>query len=117
MIEPAYKITTANYLFASGYQGEAIEILKNQIANDSRDLDAITSIVQIYEQNKDYRNAMLGREKIRELDPWNSKNLLQLGREYKYFGEIGKMKEVLNFISSFDSSSNESKLAQSELVE
>jgi O-antigen ligase len=117
LIEPAYKITTANYLFASGYQGEAIEILKNQITYDSRDLDAIISIVQIYEQNKDYRNAMLGREKIRELDPWNSKNLLQLGREYKYFGEIQKMKEVLSFISSFDSSSNESKLAQSELVE
>jgi tetratricopeptide (TPR) repeat protein len=117
LIEPAYKITTANYLFASGYQGEAIEILKNQIANDSRDLDAITSIVQMYEQNKDYRNAMLGREKIRELDPWNTKNLLQLGREYKFFGEIQKMKEVLSFISSFDSSSNESKLAQSELVE
>jgi O-antigen ligase len=117
LIEPAYKIATANYLFASGYQGEAIEILKSQIINDSRNLDAIISIVQIYEQSKDYRNAMLGHEKIRELDPWNTRNLLQLGREYKYFGEIQKMKEVLNFISNFDSSSNESKLAQIELVE
>jgi tetratricopeptide (TPR) repeat protein len=117
LVEPAYVITTANYLFASGYPAEAIEILKNQIAKDNRDLDAITSLVQIYEQNRDYRSAMLGREKIRELDPWNSKNLLQLGREYQLFGEYDKMIDVLNQITSFDINSPESKLAQTELIE
>ncbi len=116
LIEPAYVTTTANYLFASGYPAEAIEILKDQIAKDNRNLDAITSIVQIYEQNKDYRNAMLGREQIRELDPWNSKNLLQLGREYQLFGEYDKMIEVLDQINSFDKTSSEAQLANTELI-
>jgi O-antigen ligase len=116
LIEPAYVITSANYLFATGYSAEAIEILKDQIAKDNRDLDAITSLVQIYEQNKDYRNAMLGREQIRELDPWNSKNLLQLGREYQLFGEYDKMIEVLDQINSFDKTSSEAALANLELI-
>jgi hypothetical protein len=115
--EPAYKIAAANYLFAAGLQNEGLKILNEQITSDPRDLDALTSLVQVYEQNKDYANALLGREKIRNLDPWNTKNLLQLGREYKFFNQFSKMKEVLSFISSFDSSSNEAKLAQSELVE
>jgi O-antigen ligase len=116
LIEPAYVITSANYLFASGYPAEAIEILKDQITKDNRDLDAITSLVQIYEQNKDYRNAMLGREQIRELDPWNSKNLLQLGREYQLFGDYDKMIEVLDQINSFDKTSSEAELANLELI-
>ncbi len=116
LIEPAYVITSANYLFTTGYSAEAIEILKDQIAKDNRDLDAITSLVQIYEQNKDYRNAMLGREQIRELDPWNSKNLLQLGREYQLFGEYDKMIEVLDQINSFDKTSSEAALANLELI-
>lgn len=116
LIEPTYKVTAANYLFASGFQNESMEILKNQIENDGRDIDAITSLVQIYEQNKDYRNAMLGREQIRELDPWNSKNLLQLGREYQLFGEYDKMNGVLDQINSFDKTSSEAQLANTELI-
>jgi hypothetical protein len=115
--EPAYVVASANYLLAAGFQSESIKILNDQVEKDERDLDALVSLVQIYERQNDIQKAKIGREKIRELDPWNTKNLLQLGREYKYFGEIQKMKEVLSFISSFDSSSNESKLAQSELVE
>ena len=115
--EPAYVVAAANYLFAAGFQNESLKILNDQVQNDERDLDALVSLVQIYEQQNDIAKAKIGREKIRELDPWNTKNLLQLGREYKYFGEIQKMKEVATFISNFDSTSNESKLAQSELVE
>jgi O-antigen ligase len=88
--EPAYIITSANYLFAAGFQNEGINVLKEHIDKNERDLDAITSLVQIYEQIKDYKNAMYGREKIKELDPWNTKNLLQLGREYKFFNELDK---------------------------
>jgi tetratricopeptide (TPR) repeat protein len=116
LADPAYKIIAANYLFAAGFQDESIKILKQQIERDPRDLDAITSLVQIYEQNKDYKNALQGREKIRVLDPWNSKNLLQLGREYKLYGEIDKMINVLGSINNFDSQSNEAKMANEELV-
>ncbi|CAB4577297.1 unannotated protein [freshwater metagenome] len=117
LIEPAYITATANYLIASGYQSEGIEILKNQVNSDGRNLDAIISLVEGYERNKDYRNALIGREKLRELDPWNSRNLLQLGREYKLFGEIESMNSVLAQIIAFDLNSPESKLAQTELIE
>ena len=116
LAEPTYKITSANYLFAAGFQNEGINVLKEFIDKNERDLDAITSLVQIYEQIKDYKNAMYGREKIKELDPWNTKNLLQLGREYKFFNEMDKMKSTLNYINSFDRVSEESKLARTELI-
>jgi O-antigen ligase len=114
--EPAYIITSANYLFAAGFQNEGINVLKEHIDKNERDLDAITSLVQIYEQIKDYKNAMYGREKIKELDPWNTKNLLQLGREYKFFNELDKMRSIVNYINSFDKVSEESKLARTELI-
>jgi O-antigen ligase len=114
--EPTYIITSANYLFAAGFQNEGINVLKEHIDKNERDLDAITSLVQIYEQIKDYKNAMYGREKIKELDPWNTKNLLQLGREYKFFNELDKMRSIVNYINSFDKVSEESKLARTELI-
>jgi O-antigen ligase len=116
LAEPTYKITSANYLFAAGFQNEGINVLKEYIDKNERDLDAITSLVQIYEQIKDFKNAMYGREKIKELDPWNTKNLLQLGREYKYFNELDKMRSIMDYINSFDQVSEESKLARAELI-
>jgi hypothetical protein len=60
--------------------------------------------------------AILAREAIRKLDPWNSKNLLQLGREYQFIGDFNKMQEVREAILKFDSVSKESEAAKAELV-
>ena len=55
------------------------------------------------------------RLKIAKLDPWNAKNYLQLGRNYKSLGQFTLMSEMRTKILSFAPSTEEAKQAISEL--
>ncbi len=116
LIEPAYKIASLNYLAASGFTEKALEGLKEQLEYDPRNLDVLTPIAEINERLNKIPEAIVAREAIRSLDPWNSKNLLQLGREYQFIGNFKKMQEIREVILEFDSVSKESEAAKSELV-
>jgi hypothetical protein len=116
LIEPAYKIASLNYLAASGFTEKALEGLKEQLEYDPRNLDVLTPIAEINERLNKIPEAIVAREAIRSLDPWNSKNLLQLGREYQFIGNFKKMQEIREAILEFDSVSKESEVAKSELV-
>ena len=116
LIEPAYKIASLNYLAASGFAERALAELNKQLTYDPKNLDVLTPIAEINERLNRVPEAILAREAIRALDPWNSKNLLQLGREYQFVGEFNKMQEVREAILKFDTVSKESEAAKSELV-
>ena len=116
LIEPAYKIASMNYLAASGFAEKALEELNKQLTYDPKNLDVLTPIAEINERLNRIPEAIEAREAIRALDPWNSKNLLQLGREYQFVGEFNKMQEVREAILKFDSVSKESEAAKVELV-
>jgi hypothetical protein len=116
LIEPAYKIASLNYLAASGFAERALAELNKQLTYDPKNLDVLTPIAEINERLNRVPEAILAREAIRALDPWNSKNLLQLGREYQFVGEFNKMQEVREAILKFDTVSKESEAAKTELV-
>ena len=116
LTEPAYKIASANYLAASGFPEKALEILYEQINSDPRNLDALNLIAEINERSGNIGQAIKARDSIMEYDPYNSRNLLQLGREYKFIQNFSQMEKVLNKIASFDTTSNESISAREELV-
>jgi O-antigen ligase len=116
LIEPAYKIASMNYLAASGFAEKALEELNKQLTYDPKNLDVLTPIAEINERLNRIPEAIVAREAIRTLDPWNSRNLLQLGREYQFIGDFNKMQEVREAILKFDSVSKESEAARSELV-
>ena len=116
LIEPAYKIASLNYLAASGFTEKALEGLKEQLEYDPRNLDVLTPIAEINERLNKIPEAIVAREAIRSLDPWNSKNLLQLGREYQFIGNFKKMQEIREAILEFDSVSKEAEAAKSEFV-
>jgi hypothetical protein len=116
LIEPAYKTASLNYLAASGFAEKALEELNKQLTYDPKNLDVLTPIAEINERLNRIPEAILAREAIRKLDPWNSKNLLQLGREYQFIGDFNKMQEVREAILKFDSVSKESEAAKAELV-
>ena len=116
LIEPAYKIASLTYLAASGFAERALAELNKQLTYDPKNLDVLTPIAEINERLNRVPEAILAREAIRALDPWNSKNLLQLGREYQFVGEFNKMQEVREAILKFDTVSKESEAAKSELV-
>jgi tetratricopeptide (TPR) repeat protein len=116
LIEPAYKIASMNYLAASGFAEKALEELNKQLTYDPKNLDVLTPIAEINERLNRIPEAIVAREAIRTLDPWNSRNLLQLGREYQFIGDFNKMQEVREAILKFDSVSKESEAAKAELV-
>ncbi len=116
LIEPAYKTASLNYLAASGFAEKALEELNKQLTYDPKNLDVLTPIAEINERLNRIPEAIAAREAIRTLDPWNSKNLLQLGREYQFVGDFNKMQEVREAILKFDTASKESEAARSELV-
>ena len=116
LIEPAYKIASLSYLAASGFAEKALGELNKQLMYDPKNLDVLTPIAEINERLNRVPEAIVAREAIRALDPWNSKNLLQLGREYKFVGDLNKMQEVREAILKFDKVSKESEAAKSELV-
>ena len=116
LIEPAYKTASLNYLAASGFAERALVELNKQLMYDPKNLDVLTPIAEFNERLNRVPEAILAREAIRALDPWNSKNLLQLGREYQFVGEFNKMQEVREAILKFDTVSKESEAAKSELV-
>ena len=116
LIEPAYKIASINYLSASGFTEKALEEFNSQLKYDPRNLDVLNPIAELNEKLARVPEAITARESIRKLDPWNSRNLLQLGREYKFLGNFEMMEEIKKAILEFDSISKESEAAKTELV-
>ena len=79
---------------------------------------ALVSLSTYYESIGDFSSAVQYREKIVVLNPWNAKNLLLLGKDYKALGNTNKSDEILELISSFSTGVNGAPIleqAQKEL--
>lgn len=116
LIDPAYVWNAANILRTYGINNKAKEIFENLVKDDSRNLDALNSLAEMSENSMDVQEGIKYRELIYKIDPWNSRNLLQLGRNYKFIGNQEKMLVVKSRILSFDKVSEESTRALVELV-
>jgi hypothetical protein len=64
----------------------------------------------------DYRYSILKRNEIAKLDPWNAKNYLELGRDYKLIGEFTEMERCKKIILEFAANTPEASIALTELV-
>jgi tetratricopeptide (TPR) repeat protein len=115
LLEPGYKITSGNYLVASGFSVEGLNILKEVIKTDPRNLDALTSLSEFNQQLGDIEEIIKYRLQIAQYDPFNATNYLQLGRSYKLTGDVAKMNEMRSKILSFAPNTEEAKQAISEL--
>jgi tetratricopeptide (TPR) repeat protein len=101
LIDPTYKAFSAVNLFSFGFIDEGITELKKINSADPRNLDALQFLAQIYEGQNKISDAIYYREKIVQLDPWNAKNYLALGKIYKSQGDLKKTRIVLDKIISF----------------
>jgi hypothetical protein len=115
LLEPGYKITSGNYLVASGFSVEGLNILKEVIKTDPRNLDALTSLSEFNQQLGNLEEVIRYRLQIAKYDPFNAANYLQLGRNYKSIGDLAKMNEMRINILSFASNTEEAKQARLEL--
>jgi O-antigen ligase len=115
LLDPGYKITAGNYLAASGFANEGLDVLKEVIEIDPRNLDALNSLAEFNQQLGNLEAVNKYRLEIAQYDPFNATNFLQLGRNYKSLGDMVKMNEMLVKIISFAPNTEEAKQANLEL--
>ena len=115
LLEPGYKITAGNYLAASGFTTDGLNVLKEVVEKDPRNLDALTSLAEFNQQLGNLDEVNRYRLQIAEYDPLNAVNYLQLGRNYKSVGDLEKMNEMRVKIMSFAPDTEEAKQANLEL--
>jgi len=116
LIDPMSKLQVAINLIQSGYVNEGLNILRDILQKDPRNLDALNSMAQLFEQSKNYTDAIEARKKIIELDPWNASNYLSLGLIFKSLGDYKGSQQMLLKILSFASSHPISDQAKIELA-
>jgi O-antigen ligase len=117
LADPNYKIMSAAYLVASGFTDEGMKVLEDIAIYDPRNLDNLNYLADYNQQLNRLEASNKYRLIVAEQDPWNTRNYLQLGRNYKALGSYTEMNKMLSKINSFDQTSEESKAARVELVQ
>ncbi len=110
-----YQNQVGVYLASSGYPNQAVELLKRALDKTPNSLDTLNVLANIYESAMQPSFAIPYRVRIAELNPWNAKNYLQQGKNYRDIGDFGKMEEMLVKIRSFASSNEVYDIALAEL--
>jgi O-antigen ligase len=113
--DPSYALSSAIYLARGGFLDEGLAALDEIYANDPRNLEALNALILISEQLGKNNEAVNYRLTMAELDPWNAKNYLGLGKIYKILGDSEKSRDMLEKIMSFAPDTEEAKQANLEL--
>ena len=116
LLDPNYAYQSASNLLSTGFTDEGLAELKKLNEKDPRNLEVLNYLAAFNEYNSNYMSAIPYRIKISQLDPWNSKNYLQLGRNYQATGNSAGMKSALEAILAFDTISTEAKNAKIEFA-
>jgi O-antigen ligase len=119
LIDPNYRLRSAENLIQIGQSTEGLRVMKDIHESDPRNEMALLSLSIYYESVGDFSSAIMFREKIKNLNPWNAKNLLFLGKDYKSLGNTIKSSEILKLIASFSTGVNGGPIleqAQKELA-
>jgi O-antigen ligase len=111
-----YRNQVAIYLGTTGHSEQAFKVLEETLKSNPRSLDTLNSLANLYESAKKFELAIPVRLRLAELNPWNAKNYLQLGKNYLNIGDYDSMDLMLEKISSFAINSEVNKIAKSELV-
>jgi tetratricopeptide (TPR) repeat protein len=108
------KNSVAVLMAQAGQVQEAKADLSAVLASDPRSFDALNTLAQIDEQTKNMAEAAGYRRKISVLDPWNYKNLLQLGQDLKASGDTAGARAVIAQIDAIASKTAEAATAHKD---
>jgi O-antigen ligase len=100
--EPFYRYQISTFLITNGFAEEGFKILDMMILQEPTNLDYLNSRAGFFEQLGKYEKAIADRKVISAVDPWNARNYLQMGINYKNLGEFEKMKLCLDKITEFN---------------
>lgn len=116
MIDPNYRFMSSTFLITSGSEVLGLKILDELIRQDPRNLDYLNARAGYFEQLKQYSNAIKTRLEIYKYDPWNARNLLSLGKNYKLMGDSENQLRVLQLILDFVGTNSIAEEARFELA-
>jgi O-antigen ligase len=117
LVDPNYRVMSAAYLVATGFTTEGLTELENVASYDPRNLDNLNYLADYNQQLGKLEESNKYRLIIADQDPWNSRNFLQLGRNFKSLGNYTEMSKMLAKINSYDLVSEEAKAANVELIQ
>lgn len=115
-IDPISKLGLAELLAQTGKTDAAVAIIDNLLIKDPRNQNMLNTRAALGEYLKDYEKAIDVRRQIEKYDPWNAKNYLQLGVDYKNLGNFESMLVYKEKILNFAPDSEEAKTAITVLV-
>jgi hypothetical protein len=116
LVDPYYKMTTGAYLVSNMYVDEGMKVLLEEYKLDPRNLDNLGILADFSLKLNQINDAIKYRKEIYLLDPWNAKNLLELGRLYKATGQLTEMSDVLQKILAFAPNTPEATSAKIDLI-
>jgi O-antigen ligase len=112
--EPYYAATAAYLLVHAELIQDAQTLLKKDLRMDPRDFNGWFYLAQSYEITNQRAQAVLARQRMAKLDPFNYVSLLELGRDLKAAGDVAGAKAIGARINSFAADTAEAKSAQAE---
>jgi tetratricopeptide (TPR) repeat protein len=112
----SYKNQVGVFLATSGHPNEAVELLNKVLEKTPNALETRNVLANIYESSREPRLAIPHRTEIAKLNPWNAKNYLQQGKNYKALKDYINMEKQLKIIESFAKSTEVYTQARNELV-
>ena len=115
-VDAEYKAQAGFYLATSGYLDEGLTILKDNIQQHPNSNNSYNIIANIYESLGQPKEAIPYRLEIIKMNPWNAKNILQLGKNYKALQDYDNMEKQIIRIESFASGTAIYAEAKKELV-
>ena len=95
-----------------GLTDDGLTLLESIYKKDPRNLDTINFLALVFENYNQIDKAIIYREKMSALNPWNAPNYLALGIDYKKTGNSLKSQEMLNKILSFSTGVNGDPIAE-----
>jgi O-antigen ligase len=113
LIDLQNKVLTASYLHGMGYKTEAIALLEDLHAEDPNSLDTLTFLSSYYEMTGEINKALVMRERIAVLDPWNANNYLQMAFNYKYIND--DVNKKVYFDKAFSFAPNDENVIKAKL--
>ncbi|NBU93220.1 MAG: hypothetical protein EBS18_01410 [Actinobacteria bacterium] len=115
-IDQNYALNAAMYLLDGGYIDEGLAAVKKINKNDPRNLDALNALALVSENLGKFNDAIGYRLEMAKIDPWNAKNYLALGKNYKAISDKTNTKAMLDKILSFASANPIAEQAKTELA-
>ena len=109
-----WPILSANSLIQDKAYPQTVDAAKRAINLDPKDYRAWYFLAIAQEKLKDFDAAIFSRQQAYKLDPYNTSNLVELGRDYIVLGKVEEARKIIDIIKRFAPNSSDLQIAKSE---